>query len=127
MKLDKLPSIWLGITAVVYVTGLVGSLVFASNDFAIGFAAGGALVLLNSRLSARKVKKADFPHKGSVTAALLGGFYLRLILMGVCLFVLIKYLRVDPVGLVSGLSVVPAGLLLMLVLVLVANRRPEEV
>ncbi len=40
----------------------------------------------------------------------------------------IKFVNVDPVGLVTGLSVVPMGLFVMLVLIYVANRRrPEEV
>ena len=60
-------------------------------------------------------------------AVLLGGFYVRLILLGICLYGLIKFLKVDPVGLVTGLSVVPAGLLVMLALIYIANRRPEEV
>jgi hypothetical protein len=58
---------------------------------------------------------------------LLGGFYVRLILLGICLYGFIRFLKVDPVGLVAGLSVVPAGLLVMLVLIHIANRRPEEV
>jgi hypothetical protein len=59
--------------------------------------------------------------------ALLGGFYLRLIFLGLCLFVLVRFTKVDPIGLVTGLSVVPAGLFVMLTLIYISNRRPKEV
>jgi hypothetical protein len=73
------------------------------------------------------VKKAPFPDKGLVMASVLGGFYVRMILLGICLYGLVTIVRVDPVGLVAGLSVVPAGLFVMLMLIFIANRRPREV
>jgi hypothetical protein len=127
MNLERIPGIWFLLSGAVYVVGLPLCFAFAPREFAIGFAAGGALVLLNAWVSARRVKNADFPNRGRVTASLLGGFYVRLILLGICLYAFIAYVQVDPVGLVTGLSVVPAGLLFMLVLIYVANRRPEEV
>lgn len=127
MNFAGIPGIFLTISGVVYFIGLVASLLVASYPFALGFGAGGALVLLNVWASARKVKKTDFLHKGSVMASLVGGFYLRLFLMGICLFGLIRFSSADPVGLVTGLSVVPAGLFVLLVLIYIANRRPEEV
>lgn len=127
MNLERIPGIWFLLSGAVYVVGLPVCFAFGPREFAIGFAAGGALVLLNAWVSARRIKKADFPNRGRVTASLLGGFYVRLIMLGICLYAFIAYVHVDPVGLVTGLSVVPAGLLFMLVLIYVANRRPEEV
>jgi len=127
MNFARIPGIFLTISGAVYFLGLVASLFAASYPFALGFGAGGALVLLNVWASARKVKKADFLHKGRVMASLVGGFYLRLLLMGFCIFGLIKFSAADPVGLVTGLSVVPAGLFVLLILIYIANRRPEEV
>lgn len=127
MDFRKLPKILLMLSAAVFVAGLVLSCVLASPGFAAGFCAGGALVLLNAWASARKVRGADFPNRGRVMASLLGGFYVRLILLGICLYALIAVVAVDPIGLVTGLSVLPAGLLLMLALMYVANRRPREV
>lgn len=127
MNFGKVPAIWFALSAGVYLLGLIASAFLASQGFTVGFAVGGALILGNSWASARKVKRADFPHRGRVMASVLGGFYLRLILVGICLFGFIKFVKVDPVGLVTGLSVVPAGLLIMLVLIYIANRRPEEV
>jgi hypothetical protein len=128
MNAEKIPGIWFLLSGVVYLIGLPAVFALAPREFALGFAGGGALVLLNAWISARKVKNADFPNRGAVMASLLGGFYLRLILLGVCLYAFIKFIHVDPVGLITGLSVVPVGLFVMLVLIYVANRRrPEEV
>ncbi len=127
MNFGKVPAIWFALSAVVYTLGLIASAFLASQGFTVGFAVGGALILVNSWASARKLKRADFPHRGRVMASVLGGFYLRLILVGICLFGFIKFVKVDPVGLVTGLSVAPAGLFVMLGLIYIANRRPEEV
>jgi hypothetical protein len=127
MNFGKVPAIWFALSAVVYTLGLIASAFLASQGFTVGFAVGGALILANSWASARKLKRADFPHRGRVMASVLGGFYLRLILVGICLFGFIKFVKVDPVGLVTGLSVAPAGLFVMLGLIYIANRRPEEV
>jgi len=127
MKFEKIPGIWLVLSGIVYVIGLVASLFAASWPFVLGYGAGGGLVLVNAWASSAKVKRADFPNRGVVMASLLGGFYVRLIVLGICLFGLIKFVQVNPLGLVAGLSVVPAGLLLMLGLIYIANRRPREV
>ena len=126
MRFESIPGIWFGISAAVYLVGLIASLVLAPATFMVGYGIGGALVLLNAAASARRTKRADFPNKGRVMASLLGGFYARLILLGISLYLVITMLRVDPIGLVCGLSVVPAGLFVMLVLIYLANRRPEE-
>jgi hypothetical protein len=127
MKFEEIPGIWLILSGMVYVIGLVVSLFAASMPFVLGYGAGGGLVLLNAWASSAKVKRADFPNRGAVTASLLGGFYVRLVVLGICLFALIRFLQVNPLGLVAGLSVVPAGLLLMLGCIHIANRRPREV
>lgn len=127
MNFEKIPGVWFVLSGVVYIVGLPACFTLASSGFALGFGVGGALVLLNAWASSRRIKKADFPHKGRVMASVLGSFYLRLLLLGISLFGVIRYLKVDPIGLVTGLTVVPAGLLIMLVLIFIANRRPEEV
>ena len=127
MDFERIPGVWFTVSAFVYVVGLLCSLIFAGQTFALGFSIGGALILLNAWAAARKLRKAEFPHKGRVMASVLGGFYLRLILLGICLFGVIKFLKVDPIGLVTGLSVVPAGLFVMMILIYLVNRRPEEV
>jgi hypothetical protein len=127
MNFERIPGIWFGFSAAVYVVGLLCCLLMAPPAFLTGFGIGGALVLLNAWASARRVKTAQFPHRGRVMARVLSGFYTRMIVLGICLFAVISFLHVDPVGLVTGLSVVPAGLFVMLLLILLVNRRPEEV
>jgi hypothetical protein len=127
MNFDKIPGVWFVLSGSVYFVGLLICVVFAPSGFVIGFATGGALVLGNAWASARRIKRTGFLERNGVTALLLGGFYVRLILLGICLYGFIRFLKVDPVGLVTGLSVVPAGLLVMLVLIYISNRRPEEV
>lgn len=127
MNLEKIPGIWVGLSAAVYLFSLGLAWLIGSGAFAAGFAAGGALVLLNAWISARTLRKADFQYRSRATAFIVGGFYLRLIVLGICLYVLLKIVGVDPVGLVTGLSVLPAGLLVMLGLAYIANRRPGEV
>jgi len=127
MNFDRIPGVWFVFSAAVYVVGLLCSLVMAAPAFVEGFSIGGALVLLNAWASARRVRGAQFPHRNRVMATVLSGFYARMIVLGVCLFAVISFLNVDPVGLVAGLSVVPAGLFCMLIMMLLVNRRPEEV
>lgn len=126
MSFSSIPRIWFSFCGAVYVAGLLTTAMLAPQPFLLGFAGGGALVLANLWVSARRVRGAAFPHRGPVMVALIGGFYARLVLVGICLFALISFLEVDPVGLVVGLSVVPAGLFVMLILIYLANRRPEE-
>ncbi len=127
MNPRQIPLIWFVLCAGVYVVGLLVSLALASRGFTVGFAVGGALVLFNGLASALKVGRAEFNDKRQVMVSLLGGFYIRLAVLAVCLYGVIALLKVDPVGLVTGLSVLPAGLFLMLVLTYAANRRPKEV
>jgi hypothetical protein len=127
MKFDELPAVWLVICGAVYSAGLVVCLVVAGGGFTAGFAFGGALVLANAWVSARRLKKAKFSNRTQAMVTVLGGFFVRLSVLAVCLYALIKFVRVDPVGLVAGLSVVPAGVLVLLILIYIANRRPEEI
>ncbi len=114
------------ISAAVYLVGLVAFLSLTSLGFAAGFAVGGALVLLNLCISAHSVRKAQFHDKARALLSVIGGFYFRLVFLAVGLYCLIRFTKVDPIGLVIGLSVIPAGLFVMLVLIYIANRRPEE-
>ncbi len=127
MDFQKIPKIWFGLSAVVFVIGLLASVIFAPLRFTLAYVIGALLVLLNSWLSARRVNQASFTNRNAAMVSLMGGFYFRLIAVGLSLFALIKFGNIDPVGLVTGLSVIPAGLMLMLVLIYISNRRPQEV
>lgn len=127
MDFQKIPKIWFGTSSVVFLAGLALTLVFAPLRFTLAYIIGAFLVLLNSWLSARKVNQASFSNRNAAMLSLLGGFYFRLIALGISIFALIKFGNIDPVGLVTGLSVIPAGLMLMLLLIYISNRRPQEV
>ena len=127
MDFQKIPKIWFGLSSLVFFVGLVVSFVFASLQFTLAYSIGAALVLLNSWLSARRVNESSFTNRNAAMVSLMGGFYFRLIAVGFSLFALIKFGNIDPVGLVTGLSVIPAGMMLMLVLIYISNRRPQEV
>ena len=99
---------------------------FNIDELDASIVSGGALVLANLYASARKLKNTSFDNRAGVLASVVGGFYLRLAVLAACLYFLITYIQVDPVGLVAGLSIIPAGMLVMLALIYLANRRPEE-
>jgi len=127
MNFERVPAIWLGVSSAVYAAGALLCVILAPFHFLLGYVAGGALVIANAWAGGRKVKRSEFRQKGVEIAAFLAHFYVRLIILGISLLLLIKYAKVDPLGLVAGLSVVPAGLFVMLVLIYLANRTPEEV
>ncbi len=120
------PDKWFLSMGIAFVGGLVVCVLATPLSFVAAYGAGGALVMANAYASSRKLAKTDFSHKGRAFTSLIGGFYVRLVLMGICLYVCIKHLGFDPLGLVVGLSVVPAGLVVMLILTRAANRRVEE-
>ncbi len=126
MILDKAPGIWFIVCAVEYVIGLILCWIFASPNVVVGFLAGGALALGNIYLSGRRLRRADFHVKGAALASIMGGFYARLILLGILLYVMLALLHVNPVGLVLGLSIMPAGAPIMVFLIYIVNRNPEE-
>ncbi len=127
MNSEKIRSIWFLLSAGLFLAGLVISLIAAPGGFTVGFVGGGALVLVNAMLSAWRTKRTDFRSRGKAMVYVILGFYVRLALMGVCLYYLIAVAGVHPLGLVAGVSVMPAGLLAMLALMYLANRRPREV
>lgn len=127
MNFERVPAIWLGVSGVVYAAGALISVLLAPFNFVMGYITGGALVIANAWAGGRKVRGSEFRQKSAEIAAFLAHFYVRLVILGISLFVLIKYAKVDPLGLVAGLSVVPAALFVMLILIYLANRTPEEV
>ncbi len=127
MNFQKIPKIWFFLSGIIFVLGFIACFIFTQGRFTLGYLTGGALVLLNAWLSARKLQNSDFYNRGRSLVSLLGSFYFRLIFIGLCLFALIRFTKVDPIGLVTGLSVVPAGLFVMLMLIYISNRRPKEV
>ncbi|MDX9787011.1 MAG: ATP synthase subunit I [Desulfobacterales bacterium] len=83
-----------------------------SLDFAGGIFFGGLIVTVNFHLLSGTLKKTlTPPHIGSHTLVL-AKYYFRFVVSGAIIFLLIWEHIVDPVGLIIGLSVVVASIML---------------
>jgi hypothetical protein len=127
MNFEKIPGIFALFASICFILGLVLCALLADLGFTVGFAAGGALMVVNLFFSTNRVKNTGFSSKGAAMASLLGGFYVRLIILSILLFALIRHAEINALGLVAGLSIVPAALIMMIIMIYLANRGPEEV
>jgi hypothetical protein len=83
---------------------------FFPQPFALGIFFGGLIVTVNFHLLARTLKKVLNPlHLSSHRVALVK-YYIRFIISGLIIFVLIAKHIVDPLGLFIGLSLVVASI-----------------
>jgi ATP synthase I chain len=93
------------------IASIVGFLI-TTPDFAKGIIFGGLIVTINFHMLSRTLKKAfGSPHLASHNV-ILGKYYLRFIVSGFIIFVLISKHYVNPIGLFIGLSVVVASIML---------------
>ncbi len=87
-----------------------GGFLFFAKSFALGILFGGLIVTVNFHLLARTLKKAlTPPHLSSHRKALVK-YYIRFVVSGLIIFVLIAKHVVDPLGLFVGLSLVVASI-----------------
>ena len=82
------------------------------SDFAMGIICGGMIVTINFHLLYRTFKKTFSPPHLASTSVILAKYYIRFIVSGLIIFVLISEHFVDPLGLFVGLSVVVASITL---------------
>ncbi len=87
-------------------------LILTSGDFACGLICGGLITTVNFHLLARTLRKAFTPASLVSHNVILAKYYFRFIVSGVLIFVLISRHWVDPLGLILGLSVVVASIML---------------
>jgi hypothetical protein len=87
-------------------------LFFMPPDFTAGIICGGLIVTINFHLLYRTLKKAFSPPHLASTRVILGKYYIRFIISGLIIFVLISEHFVDPLGLFVGLSVVVASIMI---------------
>ncbi len=88
------------------------SLVFCDTALALGIIAGGLIVTINFHLLSRTLKKALRPEQLATHGSILAKYYIRFIVSGLIIFVLISQHWVNPFGLFIGLSVVVASITL---------------
>ena len=86
--------------------------ILAPTQFALGVLFGGLLVTINFHLLARTLKSALVPPYLSSHNVVLAKYYLRFLVSGFIIFALIATHLVHPVGLVIGLSIVVASIIL---------------
>ena len=90
----------------------ITSLVLLPPDFAKGIIFGGLIVTINFHLLYRTLKKAFQPSRLSSHRVVLAKYYIRFLISGLIIFILISGHYVDPLGLFIGLSVVVASIML---------------
>ena len=92
--------------------GALLGFVFTPRAFAWGIVCGGVIVTINFTMLARTLRKALTPPYIASHNAVLAKYYIRFLVSGVIIFVLLAGRLVNPVGLVLGLSVVVASIIL---------------
>jgi len=97
---------------ILFTSASLAGLIFSPPAFARGIFFGGLLVTLNFHLLSKTLKKALTPPHLASSNAILAKYYIRFIASGFIIFVLIAGHFVNPVGLVLGLSVVVASIIL---------------
>lgn len=85
---------------------------FAPFDFALGIFSGGLIVTVNFHLLARTLSRALKPPHVTSHNVVLAKYYLRFMISGFVIFLLIASRVVNPLGLVIGLSVVVVSIIL---------------
>jgi hypothetical protein len=90
----------------------ISGLILFQPDFAKGIIFGGLIVTINFHLLYRTLRKAFTSPDLSSPNAILAKYYLRFIVSGFIIFVLIAGHHVNPLGLFIGLSVVVASIIL---------------
>jgi hypothetical protein len=93
------------------IVSIAGYLITKPN-FARGIIFGGLIVTINFHMLYRTLKKAFKPPHLASHNVILGKYYLRFIVSGFIIFVLISKHYVNPIGLFIGLSVVVASIML---------------
>ncbi len=83
-----------------------------SPAFARGLICGGLIVTINFHLLSRTLRKALRPQQLTSPNVILVKYYIRFIISGVIIFLLIRQQVVNPIGLFVGLSVVVASITL---------------
>jgi len=90
--------------------------VFFAPHVALGILFGGLLVTINFHLLAKTLKKALTPPHLASHNLVLAKYYLRFLVNGFIIFLLIASHIVHPVGLVIGLSIVVFSIILASIL-----------
>jgi hypothetical protein len=92
---------------------ILSGLLLGSPFFAWSIFAGGVLILANFTVLSRVLTKALNPRTLAKPSAVLVKYYLRFILTGLILLILISQKWADPLGLLLGLSTIVFNLIIL--------------
>lgn len=85
-------------------------------DVFMGIMCGGLIVTVNFHLLSRTLKNALTPPNLTSHNVIIAKYYIRFIISGFIIFMLISKHIVDPIGLILGLSVVVVSIVLATIL-----------
>lgn len=83
-----------------------------SLQVGFGITAGGLIVTINFHLLAKTLKKAFTPPHIASVGGVIFKYYIRFIITAIIIYMLMISKHVDPMGLIVGLSVVVASMML---------------
>ena len=110
-EIEQLPDLLIRRNWLVLAALLVCSLPLANSRLSLGILAGGLVAIGGFSWMQRSLRKLlEHPGSGS-RSRFQFGYLLRLAALGCCLAVLVAVVKVDPLGLVVGLSVVVINLI----------------
>ncbi|RJP87817.1 MAG: ATP synthase subunit I [Desulfobacteraceae bacterium] len=108
------------------IAGTIGNLT-ATPEVTLGIVAGGLIVTINFHLLYRTLKKSLTPPYLASPNVVLVKYYIRFIISGLIILLLIAGGYVNPLGLFIGLSVVVASIFLATLYALKINNFKEAV
>lgn len=97
---------------VLLILATAAGLLWATPAFAAGVFCGGLIVTVNFHLLYRTLKTAFVPSRLTSHNVILAKYYVRFLISGLIIFVLIFKHIVNPIGLFIGLSVVVVSITL---------------
>ena len=97
---------------VLFAIASAAGLLATSTAFAFGIIAGGLIATINFHLLYRTLKRALTPPHITSHNVVLVKYYIRFVISGIILFLLISGGYVEPLGLFIGLSIVVASIML---------------
>ncbi|MBW1615340.1 MAG: ATP synthase subunit I [Deltaproteobacteria bacterium] len=97
---------------VLFVIAVIFGFAIMPSGFARGILFGGLIVTVNFHLLDKTLKKAFTPPNISNHSVVLFKYYIRFTISGMIIFFLISKKYVDPLGLIAGLSIVAASIML---------------
>lgn len=106
----------------------IPSLIFAPLKFALGVLLGGFISIINFHWLVRGLQNAfqNLGDEGNIKTPIMTKYIIRLVIIGVVLFLLISGGTVSVVGLVIGLSVVVIGITITLIISIFSKKNCLE-